>query len=149
MKRLLIAATLALLPIVAKAGEFVRVKVAGSVEHSVTLECAASQATLSAALERAGGISASGSDLVQVQFAQGGKRYLKRFRGLEFYRGDVDYQLPDSAEVLVADCESVGLGNLTKEKFTLLKKAEADYLRRRAEGKLRAELVAEASETAK
>lgn len=93
-------------------------------------------ATLSRLLGQAGGIAATGSDLVTVTYLVGDKIYSLQIRGIEFYSQDRDYMLPAGAKIYVAECVAVGLGNLTGEEFARLGRLRAEYEKRRQAGQI-------------
>jgi hypothetical protein len=115
----------------------IRVTIFGSVAKSGNHDLRREEATLSGILERAGGITASGSDHVRITVPIGNDQFRSwSIRGEDFYRGDLDFLLPEKATVIVLVCVEVGLGNLSREEFARLEENRRGYLKRQADGKV-------------
>lgn len=109
----------------------IAVGIAGSVSQPGKVVLPSKTATLSEALERAGGIGPHGSDEIAITVQDGHGLRVLRVRGRTFYSGAKDYRLPSGSQIHVVECLALGLGSLSKEAFKQLEETRSGYLERK------------------
>lgn len=113
------------------------VTVAGSVVNPGCYVLGKKLATLSAFLEKAGGLQSSGSDQIRVTFGgENGDSRFRQFRAAEIYAGNRDYVVPDGAGIFVVPCIGAGLGNLTPQAFAALQASRRRFWERVGAGQV-------------
>lgn len=111
-------------------GPFIQLSASGKL-RPLTLD--ADEATLSTALEKAGGVPRFGRDDVRIITGHGETYACRRLSQTAFYNGCADYRLPHGAHLVIAWAD---LGGYTDATYAEVLAAQQAYLARRAAGEV-------------